>query len=48
VKAEIGRKLGEMALEGVATTVKTNAILAWHRKWVARKFDGSRQRRSPG
>src|SRR5207237_10753495 len=28
--------------------VKPDTILAWHRKLVAKKFDGSQQRQSPG
>jgi transposase InsO family protein len=31
----------------VATIVKPDTILAWHRKLVAQKFDGSQQRQSP-
>jgi hypothetical protein len=46
--AEIGQKLGKKALEEVATLVTPDTILAWHRKLIAKKFDGSRQRRSPG
>ena len=46
--AEIGKKLGKQALENIATIVKPDTILAWHRKLVAQKFDGSNQRRSPG
>jgi putative transposase len=46
--AEIGQKLGKKALEEVATIVKPNTILAWHRTLVAHKFDGSKQRRAPG
>jgi putative transposase len=46
--AEIGQKLGKKALEEVATIVTPDTILAWHRKLIAKKFDGSRQRRSPG
>jgi transposase InsO family protein len=46
--AEIGMKLGKQALEEVATIVKPDTILAWHRKLVAQKFDGSQQRQSPG
>ena len=42
--AEIGQKLGKQALEQVATIVKPDTILAWHRKLVAQKFDGSRCR----
>jgi len=46
--AEIGKKLGRKALEELATLVKPETILAWHRRLVAKKFDGSRQRASPG
>ncbi len=46
--ADIGHKLGKQALEEVATIVKPDTILAWHRKLVAQKFDGSRQRQAPG
>jgi transposase InsO family protein len=46
--ADLGMKLGKQALEEVATIVKPDTILAWHRKLVAQKFDGSQQRQSPG
>jgi putative transposase len=46
--AEIGYKLGKQALTEVATIVKPATILGWHRKLVAKKFDGSQQRPSPG
>src|SRR2546421_1683227 len=46
--AEIGQKLGKQALKEVATIVKPDTILGWHRKLVAQKFDGSAQRKSPG
>ncbi len=46
--AEIGQKLGKQALAEVATIVKPDTILGWHRKFVAQKFDGSQQRKSPG
>jgi putative transposase len=46
--AEIGQKLGKQALQDVATIVKPDTILAWHRKLVAQKFDGSTQRKAPG
>ena len=46
--AEIGHKLGQQALKEVATIVKPATILAWHRKLVAQKCDGSTQRQSPG
>ncbi len=39
--AEIGKKLGRNALEGVATIVTPDTILRWHRKLIAKKFDGS-------
>ena len=46
--AEIGYKLGKQALQEVATIVKPDTILGWHRKLVAQKFDGSQQRKAPG
>ena len=46
--AAIGHKLGKQALQEVAQIVKPDTILAWHRKLVAQKFDGSQQRQSPG
>jgi len=46
--AEIGQKLGKEALKEVATIVKPDTILGWHRKCVAQKFDGSKQRQAPG
>jgi transposase InsO family protein len=46
--AEMGQKLGKQALQEVATIVKPDTILAWHRRLVAQKFDGSPQRKAPG
>jgi putative transposase len=46
--AEIGKKLSRQALEEVASIVKPDTILAWHRKLVAQKFDGSTHRQSLG
>ena len=46
--AEIGQKLGKQALQEVATIVKPETILGWHRKLVAQKFDGSQQRKPLG
>src|SRR5437762_6945241 len=46
--ADIGHKLGKQALEDVATIVKPDTILAWHRRLVAQKFDGSTHRKAPG
>jgi transposase InsO family protein len=46
--AEIGQTLGQQALKDVAKIVKPDTILAWHRKLVAQKCDGSTQRKAPG
>jgi putative transposase len=46
--AEIGKKLGKQALAEVANIVTPDTILAWHRKLVAQKCDGSQQRKAPG
>ena len=48
ILAEIGQKLGKQALTEVAHIVKPDTILAWHRKLVAQKFDGSQQRKGLG
>src|SRR5215831_9589028 len=45
---EIGHRLGRKVLAEVATVAKPDTILAWYRKLVARKFDGSEARRGPG
>ena len=45
---EIGRRLGRKALGEVATAALPDTILAWYRRLVARKFDGSQKRRTPG
>jgi len=42
--AEIGKQLGRKALEEVATLVKPETILGWHRRLIAKKFDGSKSR----
>jgi hypothetical protein len=46
--AEIGKRLGRAALQQVACVAKPDTILAWYRRLVARKFDGSKFRTSPG
>jgi transposase InsO family protein len=46
--AEIGKRLGKQALAEVATIVKPETILAWHRQLITKKFDGSQHRRCPG
>jgi putative transposase len=45
---EIGHRLGRKALADLATIARPDTILGWYRKLVARKFDGSKARRSPG
>jgi putative transposase len=45
---EIGHRLGRKVLAEVATVARPDTILAWYRKLVARKFDGSEARRGPG
>jgi hypothetical protein len=45
---EIGHRLGRKVLGEVANVARPETILAWYRKLVARKFDGSKARRSPG
>ncbi len=46
--AELGKRLGKKALAEVVSVVKPETLLAWHRKLIARKFDGSTERHSPG
>src|SRR4051795_5017204 len=46
--AEIGKRLGRAALQQVACVAKPDTILAWYRRLIARKVDGSKFRTSPG
>jgi hypothetical protein len=46
--AVLGKRLGRQGLEPVASAAKPDTILAWFRKLVAHKFDGSRHRLYPG
>ena len=46
--AEIGKRLGRRALREVACAAKPDTILAWYRRLVAQKFDGSKKRQYPG
>ncbi len=46
--AQIGKKLGRKVLAEVASIVRPETILGWHRRLVANKFDGSKKRRYPG
>ena len=42
--AEVGKRLGRKALREIACIAKPDTILAWYRKLVAQKFDGSKKR----
>jgi hypothetical protein len=46
--AEIAYRLGRKALREVAMVAQPETILAWYRRLIANKFDGSKSRRSPG
>jgi putative transposase len=46
--AEIGKRLGRKALKRVARVAKPDTILAWYRRLIAQKFDGSKHRSYPG
>ena len=46
--AEIGKRLGRRGLEQVAGVAQPDTILAWYRRLIARKFDGSKRRSYPG
>lgn len=46
--AEITKRLGRKALKEVAQVAKPDSILAWYRRLIAQKFDGSRHRGYPG
>jgi putative transposase len=41
------KKLGRRVLHELATLVTPETLLAWHRRLIARKYDGSKQR-GPG
>src|SRR5215470_3979049 len=45
---EVGFRLGRKALSEVATVAQPDTILAWHRRLIARQFEGSRARRVRG
>jgi hypothetical protein len=45
---EIAKRLGRKALAEVAIVAKPETILAWYRRLIARKFDGSGYRKGPG
>jgi putative transposase len=45
--AEMAERLGRKALKDVANIVRPETILGWHRRLIAKKFDGSKNR-APG
>ncbi|MHC4339979.1 MAG: hypothetical protein ACYSX0_07180 [Planctomycetota bacterium] len=46
--ARFGKRLGRKALDGLSATVRPETLLGWHRRLVAKKFDGSAHRKKPG
>lgn len=46
--AEIAHRLGRKALNDVAAAAKPDTLLRWYRELIAKKFDGSRFRKSWG
>ena len=46
--AEIAKRLGRKALQEIARVAKPDTLLAWYRRLMAQKFDGSRCRAYPG
>jgi len=46
--AEIAHRLGRKALDELAAAAKPETLMAWYRKLIAKKFDGSAFRKSTG
>jgi len=46
--AEIAHRLGRKALRDVAVVAKPDTLLRWYRELIAKKFDGSKSRKSVG
>jgi len=46
--AEIGKRVERKALLEIASVARPDTILAWYRRLVAKKFDGSKRRQYPG
>jgi putative transposase len=46
--AEIAQRLGRKALKELAVVAKPDTLLAWYRKLIAKKFDGSKFRKFRG
>ena len=46
--AELAKPLGRKILEEISTIVTPDTLLRWHRKLIAKKFDGSKHRKKIG
>lgn len=46
--AEVGKRVGRKDLRLVASVALPDTILAWYRRLIAQKFDGSKRRSYPG
>ena len=46
--AEIGKRVGRKDLQLVVSVALPDTILAWYRRLIAQKFDGSKRRPYPG
>ena len=46
--AEIGKRLGRKELQQVASAALPDTIMAWYRRLIAQKYDGSKRRSYPG
>src|SRR5215472_17447454 len=46
--AEIGKRVGRKDLQRVASVALPDTILAWYRRLIDQKFDGSKRRYYPG
>ena len=44
--ATIAKQLSRKALEEIAQIVRPETLVAWHRRLIAKKFDGSRNRQA--
>ena len=44
--AAVAKRLGRKALEEVAQLFRPETILGWHRRLIAKKFDGSKNKES--
>src|SRR5260370_16076553 len=42
--AKVAKRLGRKALGEIAQIVRPETILAWHRRLIAKKFDGAKNR----